>query len=156
MLRSERSMYIKDFNSACISMLSHSRAARSFFIFAFSRQFTSFLIIRRSFWIFWWGCPSPHFLVVFIDRTFCSTLMSSNVFLFIIIICFLSPLNFHHHLSYQTWVIDSPPRRYCFQFILHLNVQNHLFLYYHAFPHVLPNWSLLHYMHLLFAFKSLL
>ena len=40
--RSERSMYIKAFNSACISIPPHSRAARSFFLFAFSRWFSSF------------------------------------------------------------------------------------------------------------------
>ena len=82
--RRELSTYIKGFNSACISKSSHSRAARSFFLFDFSKRFSSFIFcIRGTFWIFWSGYPSPHFLIVFINWAFSPTLTYSNVFLFI-------------------------------------------------------------------------
>ena len=46
--RSEQSMYIKDLNSACISISSHSRAARFSFLFGFSRLFSSFVFCYQK------------------------------------------------------------------------------------------------------------
>ena len=101
LLRSERSMYIKDFNSACISISSHSRAARSFFLFAFYRRFSSYVFLLSG------GCsgffdedvhPLTSSLYLSIGLFVLHLLlpMSSSSLMF-----FLYRLNFHYLLSYQ-------------------------------------------------------
>ena len=118
-------MYIKDFNSACISKSSHSRAARSFFLFDFSKRISSFVFLYQEDVLdFFMSTSIPSLPHCIYQSDFLSYTTSSNVFLFINF--FLSHLNFQRHLSYHTYAIDYPPHHYCFHLILRLNAQNHL------------------------------